>query len=246
MSEQNAYQHLSGLLADMRVQDIHSLYPDEFEYYACSIIVEDSTSKMVDLFNFPVMPNSISISKRPLATIKKTARGYSNQISTSFSGDVISINGTFGRKFKLIMFENYDNTISNEGKFDSKMKTGYGALKMMEKLIYKSTQLDEHGSPHRLFFVNYSFNEMFYVEPVNWSKQQSLENNVIWNYSLELKALAQSQIQHQNVDVDYVTLKKKLSAKEIYDKVRKTINTAEDILLKLDRQIGHHRTHFLK
>ena len=183
---------------------IHSMYPDDFEYYACSLLIEDSTGKMVDLFNFPVMPHSISINKRPLVNIKKTARGYSNQFSTSFSGDNISINGTFGRKFRLLLTDEIKKPnkedFSLKGMFDAKVKTGYGALKMMEKILFKSTQLDNNFFPHKLFFINYSFNEMFYVEVLNWTKSQSLESNFMWNYSLEMKALAVAKSQYQETN----------------------------------------------
>lgn len=184
---------------------LHALAPDDFEYYACTFQLEDSYGEIIQIFNFPVMPNSISINRRPLVNIKKTARGYLDQFSTSFPGDVISINGTFGRKFKLLLVNeiqkpNYNNPEIPESEkvflkdiFDAKVKTGYGALKLMEKIIKLSTQLDVNGNPHKLFFFNYAFNEQFLVEPINWSKQQSLENNIMWNYSLELKAIANAK-----------------------------------------------------
>ena len=184
---------------------LHSLAPDDFEYYAMTFQLENSYGEIIQIFNFPVLPNSISINRRPLATIKKTARGYVDQFSTSFPGDVISINGTFGRKFRLLLTNeiqkpNYKNPEIPESEkvflkdvFDAKVKTGYGALKLMEKMIKMSTQLDEEGNPHRLLFFNYTFNEQFFVEPISWSKQQSLENNIMWNYSLEMKAIGNAK-----------------------------------------------------
>lgn len=181
---------------------LHAMAPDDFEYYACVMQLVNSQGEIVQIFNFPVMPNAMSLNKRPLVNIKKTARGYLDQFSTSFSGDVISISGTFGRKFRLLISNDNNLNEAKKGKgteqlkdfvkntFDAKVKTGYGALKLLEKIIYKSTELDEFNQPHRLFFYNFAFNESFLVEVVNWGKQQSLENNIMWNYSLEMKALA--------------------------------------------------------
>src|SRR5690606_6362755 len=133
--------------------------------------------------------------KRPLVNIKKMARGYTNQFSTSFSGDIISLNGTFGRRFRLLTSALQNLNKKGDEKFtkntfDTKVKTGYGALKLLEKIVYASTELDEYKRPMKLLFYNFSFNEAFYVEVVNWSKQQSLENNIMWNFSMEMRCLA--------------------------------------------------------
>ena len=201
MALENIKRKAQEIVANQGRAYLHSIAPDDFEYYACTLVLEDGSYNTLQVFNFPVMPNSMSINKRPLVNIKKTARGYLSQFSTSFSGDTISINGTFGRKFRLLLtdeikkpnFKNPDvpdsEKIFYKDIFDAKVKTGYGSLKLMEKILYMSTQQDEQGYPHRLYFLNYAFNEMFLVEPINWSKQQSLENNAMWNYSLELKCL---------------------------------------------------------
>ena len=170
---------------------LHALAPDDFEYYFCVLQLMNSRNEIEYIFNFPVMPNSISVSKKPLVNIKKTARGYVSTYSDSFSGDVLTINGTFGRKFRLLIFT--DNTKEKEiekGSFDAKIKKGYGALKLMEKIVYMSSQPDDYGYPRKLIFHNFAFNESFLVEPLSWDKQQSIENNMIWNYNLQMKALA--------------------------------------------------------
>lgn len=220
MTLENVRSKAQGIVLNQGRATLHSLAPDDFEYYACTLLLENSAGDMVKLFNFPVMPNSMSINKRPLVNIKKTARGYLDQFSTSFSGDTISMSGTFGRKFRLILQDEIkkpnsrDLKVSEEDKiflkdtFDAKVKTGYGALKLMEKIIYQSTKLDKNGYPHRLYFLNYAFNEMFFVEVTNWSKQQSLENNIMWNYSIELKCLgiAKSKYMERNKGAKITTM----------------------------------------
>lgn len=180
---------------------LHSLAPDDFEYYAMSLVLENSYGELLQVFNFPVMPNAIQIAKRPLVNIKKTARGYADVFSSAFSGDTISISGTFGRKFRLLLVNEIKKPnakkegIAEEDKvflkdtFDARVKTGYGSIKLMEKILYASTQRDVYGGVHKLYFFNYAYNEKFFVEVINWSKQQSLENNIMWNYSMELKAI---------------------------------------------------------
>ncbi len=157
---------------------LHAIGPDDFEYYSCSFELVDSNFNVIDLFHFPVMPNSISIGRQSLISIKKTGAGYLAQFSNSFVGQTISINGTFGRKFRVIL-----------GGRDLKFKTGYGALKLMEKFIKRSCEL-ENGKPRFLIFNNLSFNQSFIVEVLNFNPTMSLENNMVWNYSLDMKALA--------------------------------------------------------
>jgi hypothetical protein len=184
---------------------LHSLAPDDFEYYACTLQLVNSYDEIVQIFNFPVMPNAMSIQRTPLVNIKKTARGFVDQVSDSFPGERISLSGTFGRKFRLLLTQELKKPnsrnpdVPDEEKvflkdtFDAKVKTGYGALKLMEKMIKMSTQRDDQGNPYRLYFYNFAFNEQFLVEPIMWSKQQSLENNIMWNYSLEMRAISNAK-----------------------------------------------------
>jgi len=184
---------------------LHTLAPDDFEYYACAFQVVDSNAEIEYTFNFPVMPNAIQISKRPHVSIKKTMRGYVDTFSTSFVGPSINISGTFGRKFRLLIQR--DNNVNQQtlkkeeqtadykkDTFDARVKTGYGATKLLEKVLKKSTQLDSLGQPYRLLFYNFASNESYFVEVLSFQISQSLENNAMWNYSIELKGLAYADL----------------------------------------------------
>jgi hypothetical protein len=188
---------------------LHSLAPDDFEYYACAFQVVDSITDIEYIFNFPVMPNAIQINKKPHVNIKKTMRGYVDTISTSFSGPTINISGTFGRKFRLLIQR--DNHANQETKkkseraedykkdtFDLNVKTGYGATKLLEKVLKRSTQLDQYARPYRILFYNFAYNESYHVEVISFSISQSLENNAMWNYSIELKAIGSTDFFQDN------------------------------------------------
>ena len=104
---------------------LNSWKPDDFDFYICSFELLDSRGSSLELFNFPVMPNTLSIDKQSLVNIKRTGDSINSQFSDSYVSKPISISGSFGRKFKILLGLNND----------LKVKTGYGALKMMEKII---------------------------------------------------------------------------------------------------------------
>lgn len=172
---------------------LHALAPNDFEYYACSLELINYYGEVEEIFHFPVMPSGMQIGSQSLVSIKKTGTGYLSQFSNSFVGKNINISGTFGRKFRILVGDISSRNISSAGKqqFDLKVKTGYGALKIMERMINASFELDEkYNQPRLLIFHNFAFNQNFVVEVINFQNSQSLENNMIWNYNLEMKALA--------------------------------------------------------
>lgn len=173
---------------------IHSLYPNDFEYYALSLELVDDEFNTLQILHFPVMPNGISVTRASPLNIKKTGYGYFTQYSDTFQAYNISINGTFGRKFRILLHkEENDNKLKN---FDLNVKTGYGVTKLLEDIVLQSQQMTEktteYGkvSSHKfLFLYNLTFNQQFVVEVVNFQVQQSVENNIMWNYNLELRAI---------------------------------------------------------
>lgn len=172
---------------------LHALAPDDFEYYACTLELINSKNKIEDIFHFPVMPSGISISRQSALTIKATGQSYISQFNDSFIGKKISINGTFGRKFRLMVTKQVGEeagvafgTFKN---FDLKVKTGYGALKLLERIIDRSQTLDEYEKPKFLLFYNPTYNQNNVVEITNFVVNQSLENNMMWNYTMEMTML---------------------------------------------------------
>ena len=61
---------------------------------------------------------------------------------------------------------------------------------MLDKIIEKNFQRDSRGSPRLLVFHNFAYNSSLIVEVTNFQLTQSMENNMMWNYSIEMKAVA--------------------------------------------------------
>jgi len=178
MSKEIAKEKATTLARRLGKAAVHAIAPDDFEYYACSFELVDSGFNVKEIFHFPVMPSGIQIGRQSLVSIKKTGSSYLSQFNDSFVGRTFNINGTFGRKFKVILVKN-----------DLKFKTGYGALKMLEKIIEESFVVSG-SNPKVLIFNNLSFNQSYVVEVLNFQVSQSMENNMMWNYTLEIKAIA--------------------------------------------------------
>lgn len=208
---------------------LHSTKPDEFEFYAFSFELLNSDFSVDSIFHFPVNPNGISINNQNLVTLKKTSKGFSSQFNDSFVGKNISISGTFGRRFRLLLMRD-----SDEATTDLKIKTGYGATKAMESTIDKLYKLDKFQRPRFLVFHNHAFNQSFVVEVINHQFTQSLENNMMWNWSVEMKAVADAK------KIDYglnskLELKKLLSESLIQSSINNILGniTVESTLNKL-------------
>lgn len=180
---------------------LHTLAPDNFEYYMCSLELLDSAGSSKGLIYFVVMPNNISENNSRLVNVTKTNAGVSTLFNETFVPKDISIQGTFGRKFRLLMGMKEVGNVSTIPLFGGNMmfgvlddaslvKSGYGLIKMLKKMIDSSHKLDDKGNPLILIFNNYAFNSHYVVEVMQDSYQQSTENNMIWYYSLEMKAVA--------------------------------------------------------
>lgn len=183
---------------------LHVLAPDNFEYYMCSLELIDGYGNTKAFMTFSVMPNNIVETKAEIATITKTNSGITTLFNSSFVPRDISIQGTFGRKLRLLLGMKEVEDIGGTPFFSGNMafdalggdvliKTGYGMTKMLKAMIDKNYQLDEFGKPHILLFKNYSLNTHYVVEPLQSSFNQSVENNMLWYYSIEMKAVAPAE-----------------------------------------------------
>ena len=125
---------------------LHTLAPDNYEYYMCSLELIDCQSNQVGFISFVVMPNNISESVSPIQTQVKTKGGLVTMFNDTFAPVNISIQGTFGRKFRLVTgvvnpadkrwagWGNFFN--GNLGKAMFRIETaylsGYGLTKVMK------------------------------------------------------------------------------------------------------------------
>ena len=182
---------------------LHAAAPDNYEYYLCSLELLSSNADRIGFISFIVMPNNISESTQPIQTQTKTKSGLITLFNDSFCPVSISLQGTFGRKFRLVTglidpadasdkkWKNFLN--GNFGKikdFTIGVKSGYGMTRVLKYILEKANTLDDSSRPYILLYNNYSFNSSYVVDVVNYSFNQSTENNMLWFYNLQLKAVA--------------------------------------------------------
>lgn len=183
---------------------LHMLSPDNYEYYQCSLELLDVDKNQVGFISFVVMPNNISESRSPIQTQTKTNSGIVTTFNDSFAPINITLQGSFGRRFRLVTgivdpsaknkngWSNFFN--GNFGKigfgFETAYKSGYGLTKVLKYILEKANELDSQGRPYILLYNNYAFNTSYVVDVVNSSFNQSIENNRMWYYEVSLKAIA--------------------------------------------------------
>ncbi len=202
------FRNLTGTLGKRAV---NAIFPNDVEIYIFALELTNSREQTKEYFVFPINPSSFQEQLNSLSNVKKTAGGISVQNNDSFVPSNISLNGNFGRQFKILLGSELisfsairystlagdfgsqlkNSVNSKSGLFSTTIKTGYGCCKILEAIIEKSKQLDEFGKPHSLYFYNLAFNHNYLVkvtEPLVFS--MSMENNMVWNYGLKLISIA--------------------------------------------------------
>lgn len=188
----------SELLNTFGTTALNALFPNDFEAYLIAFELVDSQDNTLEFFAFPIMPNSLSINEPELTNIKKVNKGITSLKTDSFIPKNISLTGNFGRNFrilvrdKIIDFNSFRGALGLlQGDFDGpNIKTGFGSIKVFQRLLEGSKVLDQKGNPVRLYFYNFPFSENYVVEVVDKTFTQSRETNMIWNYNVSLKAVA--------------------------------------------------------
>ena len=219
ITEQVRQKYL-GLLSSVGRAGVNTLFPNDFEYYACSLELVNSKGKIVDMLVFPVMPDSIVENKVSISNVKKTAYGVVSFFNPSFVPFDINISGSFGRKLRVLLgsgvaafggvnfkpsgalsVAEYSPPI-----FNTRIKTGYGVIKILENIYKRSFQLDDSGLPHKLFFNNLALNSNYLIEFKNLSLSQNRATNMIWNYQASFRTLAPAYQIRKNTKMSTVAL----------------------------------------
>lgn len=240
-------------VADIGRVGLSALYPNDFEVYLMSLelvkINKDGVEETEDYFSFPVMPNNINQSEPQITNIKKTAGGISIISANTFIPKEVSIQGNFGRSFKILIKDEpitfkgllvkpaslnikqgvkgiSDNIKEGKLPFDNTIKTGYGCIKILQSIADRSTSI-ENGHPKRLFFHNPAFGESHLIKITNFTASQSMQTNMIWNYNLSFKLI--SSIQNIR-GVEDKSLKKSLRTGMVQNKVNGTANFVTKVL----------------
>jgi hypothetical protein len=194
---------------------LHALHPEEFEYYALALELLDSNNETEMFLLFPVMPSSITEDERSINNIQKTLGGVVVNNNNTFVPFDIVLNGTFGKKFRLASglkdtidsssqpdyfgtgiylpgktLQNITVTNVKNKAFSETIKTGYGLQKILRKMYRASFKLDAVGGSRKLLYYNLALNSSYVVEPLNFNSFMNKDNNMMWQYVLNLKAIA--------------------------------------------------------
>lgn len=205
-----------SLATQLGLQTLSSIFPYDFEWYMVALELTDSEDNTIDYLAFPIQPDSITKSEPTRTNIKKSMSGVTVLSSDAFVPQDITIRGSFGRQFKLLLniktitkgslAESY-STVSgvyslqqtkgktasiNFGNFNVSAKNGYGLTKILQAIVNKSTGLDDKGKPFKLYFYNMALGESYLVAipPSGAQFTQDLSKNMVWSYSLTMKTLA--------------------------------------------------------
>lgn len=180
---------------------LNSLYPNEFECYMISFELCDSQGNSLDYFSFPIMPNQMSIQENLPTKVISTFGGVSAISSNIYTPKVISLDGNFGRNFKMLnrsftVFSETEierdygtGTSKKEIELSRNLKTGYGCTKVLQSIINRSVATDDSGRCNRLYFYNMAFGESYLVKALEFNTKQDLQNNGMWTFNLKLNTI---------------------------------------------------------
>lgn len=207
MSRRSVSDQASGLIRSLSRATAHYLFPNDIDYYFLAFELVDADDKTVQYFAFPVNSKSIIFQDTEITKIQRTIGGITTLKTTTFDPKVYTLQGDFGRNFKVIVngspftFSALNFDLSSLG-FDLsnlrigvpslsvEVKSGYGCIKILERIIKNAKQLDDSGRPYKLYFYNTSLNHQYLVEPQDFTFSQNLQTNMIWQYNLRLNAIA--------------------------------------------------------
>lgn len=206
MSIENVARRHLGVLTQIGKVGLNISHPKEFELYLCALELTDENYNTLQYFVFPVMPTNMDETQTFVSNVKKTLGGVSVLNTPTFIPRDITLAGTFGRKFRVLLGQDYTEFISSfktvDDKmtfqsaldgifqlFDDRVKTGYGCLKIMEEIVNSVNKVDELGS-RRLILHNPAIGNSYLIKPQSLKLSQTQETNMIWSYSLSLKAIA--------------------------------------------------------
>lgn len=190
---------------------LHALYPKDVEFYLIALALEDSKGNLVDYFSWPILPDSISETRKEITNVRKTMGGVNVLKNPTFVPTQISMRGDFGQRFKVLLngqnFEFAGIQLSTKsGSFDitppgqlentvpqfsSFAKTGYGCIKVLEAMIAKSKKLDSYNKPFSLYLYNPILGNNYQVEvDVFVHSQDSSKYNMFPSYNIQFTSVA--------------------------------------------------------
>lgn len=228
----------SGTFAEFSDLLLHTLFPNQFEYYMIGLALENSKGIETDRFIFPIKPSSLTNPDSIAANVIRTQGGVVSTYVNGFSPNIVQISGHFGRDFKLMVMDRKDygeymakktkgETWESARKFVSNtVVTGYGAFNKMRYIFGKSKELDPLGKPYKTVFYNMPYSQKFYVQLLNLDSNISTDKNLIHQYTLTMKkiGLASNKLIDGN----------KITSNGILAGINASVNTTKSILKQIN------------
>ena len=203
MSIEQIRQEAQKLTNDIGKAALSAKFPNDFEYYLMSFDLKSDGKEIASLI-FPVNPEQIRYTKQTNTTIKKTMSGVNVVINPTFNPFPIAMSGTFGRGFKTLLIPDSGKIMNLQGalltqrlipNFSLGIKNGYGCFKLLEKMCSLCNQIDPNTKkPYVLQFNDLSCNESYYVEIKSFSFDMNVQKNMMWYYSINMVAVAETRI----------------------------------------------------
>lgn len=218
-------------LSALTKEALNSLYPNDFEFYMIALeLVSIDTGKTLKYFIFPVMPNSMSSSRTFNNQVTETFTGVTLFTNNSFKPFDISLVGDFGKDFKILLGEKFEDLVYSFDTINDKIKTGYGCIKLLEEILDESVKTDENGQ-RLLFYYNLAFNQRYIVSVNSFTPSQELGKNGIWSYNLSLKALANANsIQIVKEEDTQELIKQSTNKKIIQSTIKSSLRLVKSII----------------
>jgi len=185
---------------------LNALFPNDFELYMFSLELVNSDGDTEEFLTFPVMPSSLKYSKNFVNNNIITAGGVVSLTSSIFIPTLTTLSGNFGRKLALsfgttrissVAFHlslragnlvHYGEKVKlRTSTFSPIVKTGFGAVKILEGICDKSDTLDSKGKPYTLYAYNPASGHNYICKVKSFSMRQGEETNMIWDYDLTLE-----------------------------------------------------------
>lgn len=184
-------------IASLSRRLLHTADPDNYELYDMKIQVIDGQdqSKIIEEFDFVVMPDSVLIPRVFRTTVVPTFGGSYTLDSSQEAITNFQITGTFGYKHKAIInlealkkSKKKKNQVQdiNSSQQDNKpvILTGYGMIKRLEKIILITKAQSEEGVPYKTYLINKTFNVVQRVEIQSVNFRQDISKNTLWFYDI--------------------------------------------------------------
>lgn len=207
---------VSKTVATVGPAALSALFPRDFEFYMVALELTTFDGETIEYFTFPVMPTSMTKSENERTSIYHTLGGTTIINTDSFVPKDLTIQGDFGRSFKIVLGDIANQAVTFKGlKFSNQngveyadqvnadvsfgrvpifnfaVKTGFGCIKILQSIIDRAKGHDQ-GKPFRLYFYNLALGESYLVVPTKQplTLMQNESKNMIWGYNLNLSIIA--------------------------------------------------------